>query len=97
MNMIVSVLELSLQHRNEDLAQLKQIISIRNSEINTLTGVVFVVVLKVRDDVKKVNKDPKMVMESLKWKRIVSTHPATTEAANSKSTVTDFFRFTVNL
>ena len=40
MNKIVSVLELSLQHRNEDLAQLKHIISVRNSEINTLKGVV---------------------------------------------------------
>ena len=40
MKKIVSVLELSIQHRNEDLAQLKHIISVRNSEINTLKGVV---------------------------------------------------------
>jgi hypothetical protein len=33
-------LELSLQHRNEDLAKLKHIISVGNSEINTLKDVV---------------------------------------------------------
>ena len=72
MNKIVSVLELSLQHRNEDLAQLKHIISVRNSEIDTLKGVVcstqrrcFILQHKMeekkkaREEVEKENKDRK--------------------------------------
>ena len=94
MNEIVSVLELSLQHRNEDLAQLKHIISVRNSEINTLKGAVcstqrrcFILQHKMeeekkaRQEAEEENKDLKMVVESLKRKNKTST---SNEPFNSK-------------
>ena len=90
MNKIVSVLELSLQHRNEDLAQLKGIISVRNSEINTLKGVVcstqrrcFILQQKMEaekkagEEVEKDNKDLRIVVESLKRKCNISADPCT--------------------
>ena len=103
MKKIVSVLELSLQHRNEDLAQLKHIISVRNSEINTLKGVVcstqrrcFILQHKMeeerkaREGVEKKNKDLRMVVESLRMK---TNKSSSNEAANSKENLVNSFRF----
>ena len=107
MNKIVSVLELSLQHRNEDLAQLKHVLSVRNSEINTLKGVVFSTqrrcfILqhkieaekKASEEVEEDNKDLKMVLESLKANNCM--HPSTKEAPNSKETLANSYRFLQN-
>ena len=103
MNKIVSVLELSLQHRNEDLAQLKHIISVRNSEINTLKGVVcstqrrcfilqhkMVEEKKAREELEKENKDLRIVVESLRRKNKTST---LIEAGNPKENLVNSFRF----
>ena len=92
----------SLQHRNKDLAQLKHILSVRNSEINTLKGLVFSTqrrcfILqhkmdaerKAREEVEKENKNIRMVLESLKRK---STDPSKAEAATSKDTLSKSYR-----
>ena len=98
MKKIVSVLELSLQHRNEDLAQLKHIISVRNSEINTLKGVVcstqrrcFILQHKMeeekkaREEVEKENKDLRIVVESLRRKNKINNDSFSNEGDTSKT------------
>ena len=103
LNKIVSVLELSLQHRNEELAQLKHIISVRNSEINTLKGVVcstqrrcFILQHKMkeeknaREEMEKENKDLRIVVKSLRRKNKTST---SNEASNPKENLANSFRF----
>ena len=106
MNKIVSVLELSLQHRNEDLAQLKHIISVRNSEINTLKGVVcstqrrcfilqhkMVEEKKAREELEKENKDLRIVVESLRRKNRIKTDSIANEVDNSKANLVKSYTF----
>ena len=106
MNKIVSVLELSLQHRNEDIAQLKHILSVRNSEINTLKGVMcstqrrhFILQHKleksqrVREEMEKENKDLKMVVESLRRKNKTTGVVLANDSGNCKESLANAFKF----
>ena len=103
MNKIVSVLELSLQHRNEDLTQLKHVLSVRNSEINTLKGVLASTQRRnwilqhetereqrAREKVEMEKKDLKMVVESLKRK---NNNSEDLNLGNSNETLVNSFKF----